>query len=153
MKVKKALTERGGFTLVEMAIAIVILAVIIGVVILAESGTVNSARVAAATEQLTQVRAALTEYYNVEPGYPQSLATPIMKNYLPAAPDASRYQYACTTGGSGGVSFTYEARDGAEAAAVVTAWQSIVGTANATVTMGTEAKATLAVPPVVCMSQ
>lgn len=150
MKLKKTVRESAGFTLVEMAIALVIMAIIIGVILLGSQTTVDKARVTAAVTQLKQVQGAIIEYYNVEPGYPQSLNLPAMGQFLPVQPSSPPYVYTCTTGATGGVSIEYEARDGAEAQAVATAWAGIVGTANASVVSGTDAKAVLAGPPVVC---
>lgn len=129
-RVEKALRREEGFTLVEMAIALVIMAIVIGVILLGSRQTVQNSKVDAASQQLSTIRGAVISYQAKYNGYPDSgLDTPGIQAYLPAPP-SSQYVYACDT--TNGVSLTYTAGDATEASAVLAEWVKQLGTGSAT---------------------
>jgi prepilin-type N-terminal cleavage/methylation domain-containing protein len=139
---KNILRGNGGFTLVEMAISVVVLTIIISVILLVNQGTVSSSRVAAATEQLRTVRAALVEFTNATGYYPISFIEAPMPNYMPVSPDPNHYSYQCSGTGTNAI-LKYAGTDNAEATAIKTAWAEQVGSANVTI-VGNLVTATLA---------
>jgi prepilin-type N-terminal cleavage/methylation domain-containing protein len=132
-RVRKALQGNEGFTLVEMAIALVIMAIIIGVILLGSRTTVQNSKVTAASQQLETVKGAVISYEAVYNGYPDTIdgtTAPAIKNYLPAAP-SSLYVYTCDT--TNGISLAYTAADAATATAVSTEWAKQLSAANVTI--------------------
>lgn len=104
----KTIGNNKGFSLVEMAIALVILAVVAGVIYLAAQPYVAKADVQAAGQQLESFRHSLISYY-ADNGkkYPDAFSK-LTPNYLPSAPSAS-YKMTCTP--ADGVTFTVNAGD------------------------------------------
>lgn len=131
----EALQNGEGFTLVEMAIALVIMAIIIGVILLGSRTTVNKSKVTASSSQLNSINGAVLSYEAQYNGYPTDLdgsaGDTAIENYLPAPPD-SQYAYTCST--TNGVQLTYTASDAGEANDVLAEWVKQLGVGSATTT-------------------
>ena len=65
---------RGGFTLVELLIVVIILAILAAIVVPQFIGATDDARLASADTTLTNMRASIDLYYNQHAEYPSALA-------------------------------------------------------------------------------
>ncbi len=132
-RVRKALTAERGFSLAEMAIAIVVLAIIIGVVYMGAQEQIKRSKISASAQQLETVKGAMISYFAKYNGYPSDLAgtkSPGIVTFLPAAP-ASTYTYKCDP--VGGVTLTLATPELAIANDIKTEWAKQLGTANVSV--------------------
>ena len=106
------LNNNKGFSLVEMAIALVVLAVIAGVVYLAAQPYVERSSYTAAGQQLESIRGAITSFYGDNKSHPCKQAAGTYCNgaaaaqwaqltpaYLPNVPPAT-WRVACSNGAS-----------------------------------------------------
>ncbi|MFN5054072.1 MAG: type II secretion system protein, partial [Planctomyces sp.] len=81
-------SARGGFSLIELLVAIVIIAILMALILPAIAGARSRAQVAQVTSDITQLDNAIAKFksvYNVEP--PSSL-------YIPPVGDASKWPAA-----------------------------------------------------------
>ncbi|MHB8880417.1 MAG: type II secretion system protein [Thermodesulfovibrionales bacterium] len=147
-RARKAFTSEGGFSLAEMAIGLVILAIIIGVVIMSGMQTVKDSKSTAASQQLEAVQGAVVSYLAKYGGYPADLAVANMSVYLPTAPDTGKYAWTCDA--TGGAYLVYTAADGTEATNVRTQWSKRLG-ANATLPTTTTVKGVIQAGPITCI--
>ena len=98
--------DEKGFSLVEMAIALVVLAVIAGVVYLAAQPYVSRSAYTADGQQLEAIRGAITSFYGDQRKHP--CKSPVCTTggwtdllpYMPKSPDTSRWNATCTDGGN-----------------------------------------------------
>ena len=121
-----AVTGEKGFSLAELAIGLVILAILVGVVIMAGMQSVKNSKTVAAADQLESVQASVVSYVATQGVYPATLTSPAIVKYLPTAPDITKYAYTCDS--SLGSYLVYTASDSTENAAVLAAWTKRLGT-------------------------
>ena len=71
-KIRKFMRDEKGFTLVEMMVVLIIIAVLIGAGIRAYMGYIGRAKITKATGDISTMAAALDSYYQTQPnqGYP-----------------------------------------------------------------------------------
>ena len=85
--------SKGGFTIVELLIVIVVIAVLAAVTIVAFNGLSQRARVSQAASQLDQARKKVREYFTINSTYPASLADA-------GVPDTNGSAYIIASSGS-----------------------------------------------------
>lgn len=126
----KHLQNNKGFSLVEMAIALVVMAIMAGVIYIASAPMRTDSKLRSSTEQLQQIETATVQFETKYNGYPTSLTIAKFLDYLPVAPDTSYWNYTCDTT-SARVNFV--ASDDAVADNIGTEWQKTLGTTGVTV--------------------
>jgi general secretion pathway protein G len=72
-KIRKSLHNEKGFTLVEMMVVLIIIAVLIGLGIRVYIGYIGSAKLTKASGDITTVEAALDAYYATNQAYPNDI--------------------------------------------------------------------------------
>ena len=118
-------SKSSGFTIVELLIVIVVIAILATVVIVAYTGAQQRARDAVRTADISNVQKALEYYYDVNNTYPSvgtdntgynlsTLSTVLIPQYLQTIPNdpnpsLTNYQYVRGTGGNAyGIRISYE---------------------------------------------
>ena len=84
-------TKYRGLTLIELMVAVAILAVLAGIASVAYSGYIKAAKVSTAIQQIHMISLAIDNYHSDNQQYPNSLADVGMSNFLD--PWGHPYQY------------------------------------------------------------
>jgi prepilin-type N-terminal cleavage/methylation domain-containing protein len=126
----KFLKNEEGFSLIEMAIALIILTVMAAAVYMATEQLRTDSRIRSSHEQMAQVKTALEVFEGKFSGYPTSLAQSAFTTYLTKAPSATEWTYVCDATSA---RLSYTAADNATATLVGAEWEKVIPTGGVTV--------------------
>jgi len=149
----KTIRNNKGFSLVEMALAILVIAIIAAVVYLAAEPTINNSKVQGSSEQIKALQAAMT-VYGADNGFkaPTTL-TQLVPKYLPNIPSATDYIYACTPADGATITINSGSNTAIQADILKFAKNALGSTscvAQTDAVLGLQVYCTLKAPGVVC---
>jgi general secretion pathway protein G len=106
-KIRKVMRGEKGFTLVEMMVVLIIIAVLIALGIRAYIGYIGTAKMTKANGDITTIQAALDAYYSTNQAYPTGTGT--TGQVLLTSAGISSYEVLCSggTGPAGTPPYTY----------------------------------------------
>jgi prepilin-type N-terminal cleavage/methylation domain-containing protein len=91
----KAIKNNSGFSLVELLIAVLVLLTLISAVLFASNKLLSKSEVTAATDQLNEVKKAISFYYGENKTHPKTFEDLVNAKLLPIPPDANEWEMSC----------------------------------------------------------
>jgi prepilin-type N-terminal cleavage/methylation domain-containing protein len=91
----KTIKNNSGFSLVELLIAVLVLLTLISAVLFASNRLLSKAEVTSATDQLNEVKKAISFYYGENKKHPKTFDDLVNSRLLPVQPDANEWEMSC----------------------------------------------------------
>lgn len=90
------LKNEKGFSLVELLVAIIVLLTLISAVLFVSNKLIGKSEVTAATDQLNEIKKAISFYYGENKKHPKSFDDLVNAKLLPISPSATEWEMSCT---------------------------------------------------------
>jgi len=80
------MTRRGGFTLIELMVAMVLIALLLTLAVPRYFGTIDAGKVSVQRQNISVIRDAIDKYFGDQGKYPETLQDLVDRRYLRAVP-------------------------------------------------------------------
>lgn len=92
---KRVRNDESGFSLVELLIAVLVLLTLISAVLFASNKLLSKSEVTAATDQLNEIKKAISFYYGENKKHPKAFEDLVNAKLLPVTPDTNEWEMTC----------------------------------------------------------